>query len=70
MSTCTVADYAVEFPIFVETYSTWYSETYCAEDGDRDKKIPVALSLKRHLTKAIEEFLTEDRMKDAGLDPS
>lgn len=70
MSTCTVADFAVEFPILEESYSTWYTDVYCAEEGDRDNKIPVALSLKRFLTKKIEKFLTDDRMEAAGIDPS
>jgi hypothetical protein len=67
MSTVTVADYAVEFPIPPKAYADWYQNEYYKVDGDRDKGIPLALSLKHHLKREIEKFLTEDRLEKAGM---
>jgi len=69
MSTVTVADYAVEFTIPPEAYAQWFEDKYCAVDGDRDNGVPIAMSLKRHLTETIEKHLNEDRMREAGIDP-
>lgn len=68
MSTVTVADYAVEFPIPPETYAMWKLNVYLAEGGDAEQGIPIALSLKHYLKEKIEKFLTDDRKKAAGIE--
>lgn len=70
MSTVTVADYAVEFPITPDEYETWYTEEYCKTGGDEENNIPIAMSLKNHLIRYIETTLTEDRMRAANIDPN
>lgn len=66
MNTVTVADYAVEFSIPAPAYKKWYDEVYQAE-GDLDKGIPTAVSLKRHLISTFEQHMTNIKMEKKGL---
>ena len=60
MATVTVADFAVEFPIKVDSYQRWYQHEYKRIGGAFENGVPPAFALKNDLIGVIEKNLTED----------
>lgn len=58
MNTITVADYSVEMNISEENFKKWYESEYKKPGGDYSKDIPLAMSLKKHIIRIVEEKLT------------
>ena len=58
MSTITAGDYAVELKIDQDEYRRWYNNEYRKSNGDFEKDIAPAMSLKRHIAEIVERELT------------
>jgi hypothetical protein len=67
-ATITAGDYTVDMQINEENYKNWYHNEYLKPGGDSSKLIPPSLSLKNHLIRVIEEYITNDL--NATTDPT
>ena len=60
MATITAGDYTAELKIDADGYRRWYDSVYRETNGDYEKDVAPALSLRTYLAKEIEEILTQD----------